>query len=42
MQSLTDWWGKTLTAKQRADLSAEFPGLRKAAQTADAAKGDAK
>ena len=42
MQSLTDWWGKKLTAKQRADLSGEFPALRKAAQTADAAKGDAK
>lgn len=39
MQLLTDWWGKKLTAKQRADLSGEFPALRKAAQTADAQKG---
>lgn len=42
MTSLTDWWGKKLTARQRADLSGEFPALRKAAQTADAQQGGAK
>lgn len=34
MKSLTAWWG-ALTAKQRADLSPEFPGMRKVAQQAD-------
>ncbi len=34
MKSLTEWWG-SLTARQRADLSPDFPGMRKAAQTAD-------
>jgi hypothetical protein len=34
MAALTAWWGK-LTAKQRTDLSPDFPGLRKAAQAAD-------
>ncbi len=34
MQSLTKWWG-SLNAKQRAELSPEFPGMRRAAQQAD-------
>lgn len=34
MKALTAWWG-ALNAKQRAALNADFPGLRKAAQTAD-------
>ncbi|MFY7913569.1 MAG: hypothetical protein ACOVPA_02770 [Rubrivivax sp.] len=38
MKALTDWWG-SLTAKQRTDLSPDFPGFRKAAQAADAQGG---
>lgn len=34
LAALTAWWGK-LTAKQRAELSPDFPVLRKAAQAAD-------
>ncbi len=34
MASLTAWWGG-LTSKQRADLSPDFPALRRAAQSAD-------
>jgi hypothetical protein len=34
MAALTAWWG-SLNARQRADLSPDFPGLRKAAQAAD-------
>lgn len=41
MQSLTAWWSG-LTGKQRADMSPDFPALRKAAQAADAEKGGAK
>lgn len=41
MKSLTDWWGG-LTARQRNDLSPDFPGFRKAAQTADQQVGSAK
>lgn len=38
MAALTAWWG-ALNAKHRADLSPEFPGLRRAAQEADKAGG---
>jgi hypothetical protein len=34
MQSLTGWWGK-LSEKDRADLSKDFGGMRKAARLAD-------
>jgi hypothetical protein len=33
MQALTAWWG-ALTARQRTDLSPDFPGFRRAAQVA--------
>ncbi len=34
LKALTDWWG-SLTARQRSDLSPDFPGFRKEAQAAD-------
>lgn len=38
MKPLTEWWGG-LTAKQRRDLSPDFPGLRKDAAAADQNRG---
>jgi len=38
MAPLTAWWG-TISAKQRAALSPEFPSMRRCAQSADSAAG---